>query len=133
LSVLSILVGCVEVSGGAVELSWTIRDIEGKACSCGESAIESVELLATPCDELAEDGSCLGDERVADTWPCDALRGSTAFDIPEGRWAFEIRAVVTDPIASDPREPSPIIRDVLSGEVTHLDALLIEHVAACQQ
>jgi hypothetical protein len=129
--------GCVDVRGGAVELSWTIRTEEGGSCSCARAEIDRIELLGTRCDHLLSGGICgapcpnnpdmicpAGPERLI-TWTCEEGHGTTVFDIPEGRWAFEIEAVTMNGLSAQAAVPEPIVRDVVTGEVAMLDALLI--------
>ena len=119
--------GCVDVRGGAVELSWTIRTEEGGSCSCARAEIDRIELLATPCDLLESDGTCVGSpqHRNAWTWSCQESHGTTLFDIPEGRWGFKIEAFTMNDLPAEAAVPPPIVRDVVTGEVAMLDALLI--------
>ncbi len=121
---------CVDVRGGAVEFSWTIRTEDGGSCNCARADIDRIELTATPCDTLAGDGTCVGSpqHRNTWTWSCSESHGTTHFDIPEGRWGFEIEAFTLNGLAAQAAVPPPIVRDVVSGEVAMLDALLITTV-----
>jgi hypothetical protein len=119
-------VGCVEVNGGAVELSWVIRDVNGTTCSCERAEIDRVVLYARDCSSRNADGSCVGmtGERVG-MWACDDKHGITGFVIDEGRWAFSIEPVLVSGYAATADVPPPVIRDVVEGEPTQLDAWLI--------
>jgi hypothetical protein len=119
---------CVDVRGGAVEFSWTIRKQEGGACSCADAGIVEIKLKATPCDTLLADGRCDGTTQYHPKWfwACSESHASTEFGVEEGRWAFEIEPLTQNmnPVVGA-AVPPPIVRDVVNGEVVMLDALLI--------
>jgi len=59
-----------------------------------------------------------------ETWECDRLRGATHFDIAPGRTELTIQA----DCAGGPANvvlPPPLVRDIVTGDVTQLNALLI--------
>jgi hypothetical protein len=111
---------CVDVNGGAVELSWAITKADGTRTSdCADVGIARVRLVGEPVD-----GSAL--PSVDDDWPCDAFHGTTAFDIPEGSYSFSIEVVCTDGmLVQTAQVPAPIVRKITLGNVAQLDALLI--------
>jgi hypothetical protein len=122
--------GCVVVEGGAVELSWIVRDSQGDTCSpCVEGGIERVALIAASCEARNADGSCAGVPERVDHWPCDDLHGITGFVIQEGKWAFSIEAWDPQGESAQFQVPPPVIRDVVEGEPTQLDAWLIVSTA----
>jgi hypothetical protein len=107
----------VEVRGGAVELSWTIQDLDGDGRRCDAGPFESIQLTATRVD--AED------DYASDAWACDRYHGVTKFEIPEGRWAMELLVRCVGGDVANVGVPDPIVRDVRDGEVAQLNALLI--------
>jgi hypothetical protein len=124
--------GCVDVNGGAVELSWSIRTLDGQPSDCASHGLEAIQL----------EGVCLADDQGEPcvqerlwSWPCLRYRGSTRFVVPPGRWRFGIRALCEEGQArdvADARVPDPIVRDVELGEVVQLNALLIEIDRGCE-
>jgi len=112
--------GCVDINGGAVEFSWSLRTDTGMERTCAQTSITQVTLCMRDCDTEP----CTGAETCPSTFPCDRLRGATQFDIAPGRKAIEIRP----DCASGPARvivPPPLVRDIVKGDVTELNALLI--------
>ncbi len=127
---LAALGGCVEVSGAAAELSWSIRSFEGDpVAGCSDARIERVQIRwiseesrgDEPLAELAADGF--------EEFECAANRGVTDFDIGAGRQLLWIVPVCeqsqTEPESSTYSVPPPIARDMRNGEVVTLSSLLI--------
>ena len=124
-------VACVEVNGGAAELSWSLRTFDGVR-------------LATSCDDR-EHGVHLqwirlawkaaadsGDETdlEPDGWKqfrCADARGVTDFSIPPGKQMLWVVPICADgmPATGNYQVPPPIVRTVAHGAVTTLDALLV--------
>jgi hypothetical protein len=126
---------CVDVNGGAVELSWSIRTVEGTQSDCGSdnANIGSVSLCVRSCDVQVA-GICMHmtdtgpvDDTVCpeSTWSCSRLHGDTHFDIAPGPKELWITAGCDDGSAARVTVPESIVRDVVEGEVTELNALLI--------
>jgi hypothetical protein len=117
---------CVDVNGGAVELSWSIRTENGDSSSCGNANIARVELcgrdLSMPGDLDAGSASCA----VRDSWACGDQHGTTAFDIKPGRYELSITPICPSPDdVTMATVPAPIVRDISEGDVAQLNALLI--------
>jgi hypothetical protein len=117
---------CVEVNGGAVELSWSLRSFGGTRIEeCDDVRIESIRLAW----KAAPDGGS-GTSLEPDDWetfPCEDSRGITEFSIPAGRQMFWILPLCpggTSP-TGDYEVPPPIVRTVTEGTVITLDALLV--------
>jgi hypothetical protein len=130
---------CIQVEGGAVELSWVVQSRSGAAitdCGCAEPAIETVRLVLVgvgggvaghrPCDGTAQ---C--------DFSCHRQTGSTRFDIRETGTseAYEISVVALDSngveIPDDQvMSPAPILRGVVKGQVTETEAFQL--VASCR-
>ena len=122
LMVAALAVGCVEVSGGAVELRWKIMWADGNTnTSCSDVGIDRVRL----CVRWQGDGGEL--VTCPASWPCAQGHGTTLFDIPAGRkqlW-IDVSCGGDAGPATAVQVPEPIVRDIVDGEVTQLNALLI--------
>lgn len=109
--------GCVDVNGGAVEVSWTIQRSDGTVVACGAAGVKEMRLRATPV---------AGGEAVTRTWDCGAGYGASAFDLAVGSTSF-----VLEPQCLAAGEtfvgqvPAPIVRNVTEGQVVSLNALLV--------
>lgn len=131
--------GCVEVSGGAVELSWALRSFSGENIStCAEAGIEEVQVcwdlldggsepqeLACPPADIQTSGAVVPGGRIFD---CNVKRGVSGFEVPPGRVLFWLRPLCAD--GQPPTEdaylvPPPVVRTVESGQVVTLNALLV--------
>jgi hypothetical protein len=132
--------GCVDVDGGAIEASWVLRTFDGRGisgCACASPEIARVRFVSR---RLGSDGA-LGDDVCAGQsgceFPCHSQRGATPFFVPTGRYAISIApldaqgAPLTMPTGGgDVRVPAPILRDVVFGRPTQLDAVAIESSCA---
>jgi hypothetical protein len=139
----SACVSCVEIDGGAVEASWLVVAADGHAitrCSCADPEIVSVRLkLVRPNDDpmaaAAGPDACEG--RPSCQFSCERRTGATPFDIPAGSYLMSLVAVdaagqdltVVDPSGKRIVAPAPVLRDVVRGQPTQLDALPL--VAGC--
>jgi hypothetical protein len=119
------LAGCVDISGGAVELSWGITKPNGDIVrDCAGVGLAKVRL-----EGYAAPGPCGGpgtSPAFLAEWPCSEFHGSTEFNIAEGRYCMFITPVCAN-VADTPSAsvPSPIVRQITLGEVAQLNALLI--------
>lgn len=112
--------GCVDVDGGAVEVSWTVRTFEGNTTSCGAVGLERIRVC---WQALETDASSLGQCRE---FACSASRGITKFAIVPGRTALFLEPVCSDGmLARNYQVPPPIVRVIKEGEVATLNQLLI--------
>jgi hypothetical protein len=127
--VLPWLLGCVQIDGGAVELSWDIRQADGMALdgACDASRIAQVGLCARACEDGAGSGVCQGELVCPKAqWSCDNYSGATEFDLPEGPTELFIEAYCEDGSrAQGVQVPAPIVRNISKGRVSQLNALLI--------
>lgn len=118
-------VGCVQIEGGAVELSWSIRDFEDDKVECGDADIESIRI----CWQAVSSGSPL-ECRLFHSFDCLASRGVSEFEIDEGETAFFVQprcnvdGVELVPVG-DYQVPAPIVRTVKKGKVVTLNQLLV--------
>ena len=126
---------CVSIDGGAVEASWVVRSDDGRAitdCACSDPLIASVRLTLVGFSEAVK-GTTPCDARAACQFSCQRHTGATPFDIPPGSYLMSLT-----PLAADGQDlsatahvltPAPVLREVVRGQPTQLDALAI--VAGC--
>jgi hypothetical protein len=127
--------GCVEIRGGAVEVSWVVRSSTGAAitdCSCAFPPIATVRLslvgnLGSICDGKAQCDFCEGQAQC--NFPCQRQTGSTAFDIPPTppgeSYQISLSAVDSSGNSIAPTDvmaPAPILRTVVAGQPTETEA-----------
>jgi hypothetical protein len=126
-ALLAASVACVEVEGGAVELSWSLRAFDGDPVDCADADVAGVRLCwraAPPGEALA--ATCDG-ARTLD-FDCDDQHGSSRFDLASGRTGFLVEPTCRDGEPADDgtyQVPAPIVRDVVEGEVVTLSSLAI--------
>lgn len=126
--------GCTEASGGAVELSWALRSTQDREITdCAEGRIRDIQLW-WESDAVVD----------AQSFPCDASHGTTAFEVPPGPVTLRVQPTcdfVTGPqcaaspvpceCASNPADsatfeaPPPLVRHAVVGETITLDAVVI--------
>jgi len=127
-------VSCVSIDGGAVEASWVVRTEDGRAitnCACSDPQIASVRLqLLGASGEVKGTTPC--QDRSSCQFSCQRHTGATPFDIPPGFYLISL--VPVDAAGQDlsalapPRQvqtPAPVLREVVKGQPTQLDALAI--------
>ena len=140
---LGLLVGsCVQISGGAVEVSWVLHS-NGRAitdCSCAVAPSADPNAPAQPIAGVrieivgqhgAIDGTrpCAG--RSQCQFACQRQTGATPFDIPETHAdeRYAISVVAVGPVRADLpgiKAPAPILRTVVRGQPTEVEAFLFE-------
>jgi hypothetical protein len=132
-------VSCVPIDGGAVEASWVVRTDDGRAitdCSCSDPLITTVRLSLVGVSEDVK-GTEPCKDRVKCGFACQRHTGATPFDIPPGLYLISVipaDAVGHDLTQSEPPRPlvnvpAPVLREVVRGQPTQMDALAI--VAGC--
>jgi hypothetical protein len=119
---------CVDINGGAVELSWALRDFDGKDRDCAAARLERVAV----CWQVVEDGtSAVGaacDAERSSLFFCDDENGVSGFEITPGSNAFWIEPRCDDgepPDLGTYEVPPPIVRTVEDGRIVTLNSLLI--------
>jgi hypothetical protein len=129
--------GCVQINGGAVEVSWEVH-ANGRAitdCSCAAPEISKVRI-----DLVGKGGSIAGTTPCADRaqceFSCQRKTGATPFDIPETKpgESYLVSVVAVGPDGVDlPRSiaPAPVERTVSRGQPTEVEAFLLE--VGCDQ
>lgn len=112
--------GCGDApSGGAVELSWALRDRTRGFVACTVANIRKIRLDWT-----------VGELRGFDTWPCDnngVRQGVTGFQVPVGDASLAISPECADgPASPDSYEaPAPIVRHIELGGIVTLGAVVL--------
>lgn len=104
--------GCTTVDGGAVEVSWNLRNVDGSGVSCVTAKVTTIDLYYN-------DGP-------GDSFPCEDERGVTGFIIPAGEASLKLRPGCASGTPTAFRAPPPIVRTITDGEVITLDTQLIE-------
>jgi hypothetical protein len=114
--------GCVEIHGGSVELAWELFTPAGLACCpnkdpCKAAGAGTVRVHLQP-------NQCNTAELPARRFGCSAVQGATQFDIPNGTYCITVDATNAADVAVAVG-PSPILRDVTSGNVVELGAVAL--------
>ena len=131
-----LLTTCVEINGGAVEVSWVIRSKAGSAitdCGCASPSIATVRLrLVRVGGALAGDTPCANQAQC--DFPCPRQTGSTPFNIPEtvGTEKYEVSVVAVGAdgqVLPEVLTPAPILREVVRGQPTEVESMQL--VANC--
>jgi hypothetical protein len=130
---------CVSIDGGAVEAQWVVRSDDGRAitdCSCADPAIAAVRFTL-----VGDSGAVKGAEpckgRAQCQFACGRQSGATPFDIPPGSYLISLTPVdatgqdLTVAAPGHPKVlgPAPVLREVVRGQPTQLDAFQL--VAKC--
>lgn len=111
------LLACTDVTGGAVEVSWSLQVPEGAGVSCASARIARMRLY------WEADG-----EASFASWPCTDAHGVTKFEVPVGSAILRMT-----PECQNGQEatygtyvaPAPIVRDIAQGDVVRLDAIVV--------
>lgn len=136
LPLVCLLTTCVDINGGAVEISWVIRSQGGSAitdCGCASPSIAKVRLkLVGVGGDIGGRMPCDGNAQC--DFPCSRQTGSTAFNIPEThgeeRYQVYLRALdVTGAELPNVMTPAPILREVVRGQPTEVESMQL--VAQC--
>ena len=127
-------VSCVSIDGGAVEASWVVRTEDGRAitdCQCSDPQIANVRFELVGALGAVEGAlPCQG--RSSCQFSCQRHTGATPFDIPPGFYLISL--VPVDAAGQDltmlaagsrVQTPAPILREVVQGQPTQLDALAL--------
>lgn len=116
--------GCVDISGGAAELSWSLLTFEDQPIEsqCEGARIERVRLSWEPAP-----GNAAGSSGMAE-FTCSIRRGVTGFEIAEGPHNLWIEPICADGRPATPRTyevPAALTRTMRPGQVVTLGSLLI--------
>ena len=114
---------CIEIDGGAVELSWSVRSFDGTDVeACSDARVDEIRICWQAVSEGS--GSCTSSEE----FPCDEENGVSGFEIAPGETAFWVEPICVDGDPADPttyQVPPPIVRTVEEGKIVTLNSLLI--------
>lgn len=126
---------CVQIDGGAVELSWAVFNFTGDGQSCIDAGISDVNLCWQAADGLSSEFVCV--DGAQHSFECATEQGSTAFEVPPGPTSLwiEITCAANQQRAIEGtyQVPAPIVRTVRDGEIVSLNSLLIVATARCQE
>jgi hypothetical protein len=132
--------GCVRVDGGAVEVSWVVRSSDGRAitdCSCSDPPIAAVRLELKLMPPQGDNADTPCENRAQCRFACQRQTGATPFDIKETQPGemYEISVIAVGADGMDLPEvltPAPILRSVVRGQATELEAFLLETQCAAE-
>ncbi|MBK9073074.1 MAG: hypothetical protein IPL79_19060 [Myxococcales bacterium] len=108
---------CTEISGGAVEVSWSLQVPLGAGVSCASAQIERMRLW---WDD--------GEAPAFASWPCTDGHGVTRFEVPAGKVELSMApecATAEEAVYGTFIAPAPISREIHNGEVVRLDAVVV--------
>jgi hypothetical protein len=120
----AVLVGCTDVHGGAVELSWTLRPQSGDDVDLFVQCDTGV-VGANPVTFMRLDWS-VGSATGSSFWPCTDYHGVTGFELPVGSAELVITPECGSGDIPPPAEyisPPPQVRDVTVGNTVDLGAI----------
>lgn len=115
-------IGCVEVNGGAIELSWTLRSFTGEPISdpaCASAQIDNIRVWWRSPET--------GEMRFR-AFPCTENRGVTGFQVPAGANSIWVTPECAGGIEALPGTfdaPAPLLRTVEDGAVVTLNTVLL--------
>jgi len=121
--------GCVDIGGGAVELSWSLRDFGGDSVSsCSDVNFDAMRICwkSLTDGETVDGAPCMESERAE--FDCSEANGISGFTIEPGRTGFWLEPVCDSGSPPQPdsyQVPSVIVRTVQDGQVVTLDSLLV--------
>ena len=119
---------CLDVSGGAVEVSWVIRDTRQRGAGCDSNGLQIVGTpiarvrlqvqLVAPDGTVGED-LCAAGVVAGCEWDCKNKGGTTPFDIPVPN---------ADPQASGDADYREYVFSLvpLSGDGTPIDSSIVQ-------
>jgi hypothetical protein len=129
--------GCVQIDGGSVEVSWVIH-ANGRGitdCSCAMAQGEDVGIAKVRIDLLGKgmgiEGAtpCAG--RAQCEFSCQRSTGATPFDIPETKpgQTYGVKLVAVDVNGQDIPTitgPDRVYRSIVRGQPTEVEAFLLQ-------
>jgi hypothetical protein len=124
--------GCIDVNGGAVELSWKLRprssEVEDKFVDCNSGLAGTNPITRMRLNWQV--GEVLGSEE----WPCNDSHGVTGFELPTGTALLTVVPVCAGGPALPESYIAPSVeqRRVTTGDTVSLGAVeLIVTVDYC--
>jgi hypothetical protein len=132
LALVTSVVACTDVDGGAVELSWKLRPassaLEDKFVDCESGKVGTNPIAAIRLEWTVEQ------QVDHEEWPCDDSHGVTGFVLPEGSALFSVSPVCEFGPAIGTSYIAPAVeqRTVISGDTVSLGAVeLVVQVTDC--
>jgi len=126
--------GCVDVHGGAVELSWKLRAATGSQetfLNCGFDLAPGGTAEISRI-ELAWD---VGGMHGSSSWACGDDHGVTGFELPEGQALLSVSPICANGETAAPdtyTAPAPEARDVIAGNTISLGGVeMLLEVSSC--
>jgi hypothetical protein len=110
--------GCTEVTGGAVELSWHLENIDGSPFGGCPDTIDQIRLSW-------QVNGVTGSTDFA----CTANHGVTAFDVPAGDALLSVEPLCANGAATRTSAfiaPAPIARTIVVDDVVELHAVVLQ-------
>jgi len=138
----ALIPACVSINGGAVEISWIVIAEDGRGitdCRCADPAVAKVRLVLMGHGGAIEGTTpCAGKAQCE--FPCQRQTGATAFDIPPTGpdESYAVSVVPVDDAGNEVpngmgagmiKVPAPILRQVVNGQPTEVEAFTL--VAQC--
>lgn len=123
------LSGCTKIEGGAVEVAWVLRRSDNTAADCDDSRLPSqyhidrIRLRVIPEDDPGMDLCASVDPLSTCEFACKAGVGTSAFDIPDGVYFFDLVPITQDGSvipSSVVALPAPLRRNIRDGDITDL-------------
>jgi hypothetical protein len=123
------LAGCPTIDGGAVEVAWVTRTADNNSTPCdsdwlpAQYKIDRIRLRISPEEDPGMDLCASVDAPSICEFSCTDGGGSTAFDIPEGTYSFDLVPLTEDGSiipASVVALPAPLWRTIVEGDITDL-------------
>ncbi len=119
LACLSVHGACTDVEGGAVEVSWDLRRVDGTDTDCESARVGQVALR----------WDVEGVRGRSPKFPCEDARGVTVFNVDPGRVSLSLQLFCDDGPMADAgsyQAPAPIVRTITEGEVITLVTQILE-------
>jgi hypothetical protein len=127
--------GCVDVNGGAVELSWKLRAKSGSTSTFLDCSFHLAPSgTSTQVKDIQLEWDVDG-MRKSKRWACDDDHGVTGFELPEGQALLSVSPVCGNGNVADPSTytaPAPEQRQVIVGNTISLGGVeLLLEVSSC--
>lgn len=126
--------GCVDVHGGAVELSWKLRAKAGSTATFLDCSFDLSPDGSAEISKIRLEWTVNG-MTGASSWACGEDHGVTGFELPEGKALLSVTPICADGDEAAPNTysaPAPEVRDVIAGNTISLQGVeLLLEVSSC--
>lgn len=126
--------GCVDVQGGAVELSWKLRASSGSTRTFLDCQFNLEPDGRVRISEIQLSWQVSGSEGSR-SWPCKNDHGVTGFELPEGSALLSVRPICDNGAVAASNTytaPAPEQRQVIVGNTVSLGGVeLLLEVSSC--